>query len=260
MERLSVSVVYFSPTRTSAAIARAIAAGMGNVAVKEYDITCDAPESIRLDSDIAIMAVPVYGGRVAETAVERLKHVSTSVALAVPVVVYGNRDYEDALLELKDIIGEQGFVSLAAAAFIGEHSYSRPEMPIAEGRPDAEDLEKARNFGATIVAKFAGIKKGKELRPLQVKGYYPYRVKGTSAPIAPVVDAEKCLLCGVCVDLCPVDAITIAGDKISTDPVLCIKCCACVKYCPEDARSFDTPYTAMLHEKCKLRREPEYFV
>ena len=89
MERLSVSVVYFSPTRTSAAIARAIAAGMGNVAVKEYDITCDAPESIRLDSDIAIMAVPVYGGRVAETAVERLKHVSTSVALAVPVVVYG---------------------------------------------------------------------------------------------------------------------------------------------------------------------------
>ena len=56
------------------------------------------------------------------------------------MVVYGNRDYEDALLELSDRAKDWGLTPVAAGAFIGEHSYSRPSLPVAEGRPDEDDL------------------------------------------------------------------------------------------------------------------------
>ena len=36
---------------------------------------------------------------------------------------------------------------MAAGAFIGEHSFSRKGMPIAEGRPDESDLKQATEFG-----------------------------------------------------------------------------------------------------------------
>lgn len=62
-------------------------------------------------------------------------------------MVYGNRDYEDALLELRDTVASLGFTPLSAGAFIGEHSYSTAEMPVAAGRPDATDLQTARTFG-----------------------------------------------------------------------------------------------------------------
>ena len=69
---------------------------------------------------------------------------------AVLVVVYGNREFEDALIELRDLMVEQGFRPVAGAAFIGEHSFSNDATPIALGRPDAEDLVKARAFGEEV--------------------------------------------------------------------------------------------------------------
>lgn len=116
----------------------------------EWDLTYEVPEEANLEDELTVVAVPVYGGRVAETAVERLRNFRADQAPVVPVVVYGNRDYEDALLELSDLLKEKGFVPVAAAAFIGEHSFSRPDMPVAAGRPDEEDLRKAMAFGLQI--------------------------------------------------------------------------------------------------------------
>lgn len=59
---------------------------------------------------------------------------------AIIVVVYGNWDYVDALIELRDIAVKMGFKPIAAAAFIGEHSFSTEDSPIAYGRPDISDL------------------------------------------------------------------------------------------------------------------------
>ena len=70
------------------------------------------------------------------TAMERIRMFKGNATPVIPVVVYGNRDYEDALKELSDALSAQGFVPVSAGAFIGEHSYSRKDMPIAAGRPD----------------------------------------------------------------------------------------------------------------------------
>ena len=99
-----------------------------------------------------------------------------------------------------------------------------------------------------------------DLKPLEVKGNYPYKVKGPSTPQAPVTNEDLCTQCEYCIDVCPVSAISIVDDRMFSDPAICIKCCACVKECPEAARTFDTPYTAMLHKNFSARREPELFI
>lgn len=262
MEYKHIHIIYFSPTHTSAKIAYAIAEGLGGDVLLESDITYEAQaEEVEIHSDeLAIVAAPVYGGRVAETAMERLRAFQARQAPVIPVVVYGNRDYEDALKELSDTLAEAGFIPVSAGAFIGEHSYSRKDMPIAAGRPDGIDLEVATNFGRAIRKKLELVDELSDLKPLEVKGNFPYKVKGPSKPQAPVTDEDLCTQCEYCLDVCPVSAISIADDRMFSDPMVCIKCCACVKECPEGARTFDTPYTAMLHKNFSTRREPELFV
>ncbi|MCC8171670.1 MAG: 4Fe-4S binding protein [Parabacteroides sp.] len=264
MKYETVHIVYFSPTRTSAKIAGAIAKGTGIRAQVETDLTYEAPDSeIRIENALVIVAVPVYGGRVAETAMERLQTIEGNGSAVVPVVVYGNRDYEDALRELTDFTRNAGFIPVAAGTFIGEHSYSRPDlgMPLAAGRPDADDLAAAGSFGKAVAEKLAFVSSPEELPPLTVKGNFPYKVKGPSTPAAPVTKEELCTRCGHCMEICPTRAVAVnEAGEIASDKLLCIKCCACVKECPEEARLFDTPYTAMLFNNFKARRVPDTFI
>lgn len=59
--------------------------------------------------------------------------------------------------------------------FIGEHSYSRPNMPIAEGRPDVTDLQIAEQFGKDCLTK---LEKDETLSDFYLKGNIPYRFVG----------------------------------------------------------------------------------
>lgn len=251
-------IVFFSPTHTSAKTARAIGEGIGMGRRIEIDLTTDQSDNIiEIKDSVAVIAVPVYAGRVAPIALRRLKRLRGNNAPAILVAVYGNRDYEDALVELRDETMRLGFTPLAAGAFIGEHSYSRPGMPIAEGRPDTTDLLAATQFGKDCLAK---LEKSDALTPFPIKGNVPYRLVGPSTPAAPVC-TEACFACGECIEICPTHAITLDKEgKIETEVNLCIKCCACVKECPNNARIFDTPYTPMLHQKCAERRNPELFL
>lgn len=51
--------------------------------------------------------MPVYAGRVPALTVERLKGIKTSGVKCVIVAVYGNRAYEDALVEMQDVATER---------------------------------------------------------------------------------------------------------------------------------------------------------
>lgn len=147
-------LVFFSPTHTSAKIARAIGEGIGMGRRIETDLTLDESDSpIEINDSLTVIAAPVYGGRVAPVALQRIKRLKGNNSPTIVVVVYGNRDYEDALLELRDTVASLGFTPLSAGAFIGEHSYSTAEMPVAAGRPDATDLQIARTFGADSLKK-----------------------------------------------------------------------------------------------------------
>lgn len=273
-------LVFFSPTHTSAKIARAVGDGIGMGRRMETDLTLDeSADPIEITNALTVIAAPVYGGRVAPVALKRLKRLKGNNAPAILIAVYGNRDYEDALIELRDTAVELGFTPLSAGAFIGEHSYSTTNMPIAAGRPDASDLQIAFQFGqdslnkliektavtspelqAACKLKSLGGKLSILLSSFFIKGTSPYKIIQAGKPACPVC-TEACFVCGECVEVCPTHAISISkdGSQIETDINRCIKCCACVKECPNEARVFHTPFAAILHEKFNTRREPELF-
>lgn len=71
------------------------------------------------EDDLVVLGTPVYAGRVPNVLLPFLKTVRGDHTPAIPVVVYGNRNFDDALAELRDILENQGFLCGAAAAFVG---------------------------------------------------------------------------------------------------------------------------------------------
>ena len=267
-----VHLIYFSPTHTSKQVGEAIVRGTGITNVINTNLTQQATQDLVIaESALAIIVVPVYGGRVAPLAMDRLASVRGSNTPAVIVVVYGNRAYEKSLMELDYWAIQQGFKVIAGATFVGEHSYSTQQNPIAAGRPDADDLQFAETFGAKIRTKIEAAVDMDKLYAVDVnriqrprQAFFPLfrflrkvvklRKSGVPMPRIPAVDTELCDHCGYCVKHCPAGAIA-KGDECSTDVEKCIRCCACVKGCPQKARTFDTPFAALLADCFKKQKE-----
>lgn len=263
----TVRMVYFSPTGTTKRVLTGIADGMGVADLRHHDLTLDRDGSAAihtLPGELVIFGVPVYSGRVVRAALPRLKRIQGGKTLAVPVVLYGNRDFEDALLELSDLVRELGFTPLAAAAFIGEHSFSTPNRPIAVGRPDGADLATARDFGARIRALLEKLEEPGGIVRLQVPGNTPYAERDRShvEQAATRTVEDVCTLCGACEPACPVGAISI-GDAVETDTAACILCNACARACPMGARIMDDPainrVADWVFERCQERRQPQIY-
>lgn len=262
----TLNLIYYSPTGTTQKVVKEIGRNLGIKKTSEYNIsktqTTFEPEIS--NSSLTIIGLPVYGGRLPIYAIDILKKFHSNHSPAVIVVVYGNRAFEDSLLELNEMVSNCGFNVIAAAAFIGEHSYSSTDKPIAPGRPDKLDLLKCSNFSQMIQDKLNSLKQGNKISEIDIPGNYPYKQRSQLPEnIYPETDIAKCDNCGICVDVCPTNAISI-NPTISTNGALCTWCCACVKACPNEARIFDNPTVNALREKlfsnCSERKEPEFFM
>ncbi len=253
-------LIYFSPTGTTRMISASIAQGLGAQNVIHYDLTLPGAKfETVLTYGIAIIGIPVYAGRVPELCLQRLEAITSTGIPTVLVALYGNREFEDALVELRDVSVAKGFKVIAAGAFIGEHSYSTPAQPIAAGRPDADDLHRAVRFGKEIAAKI--MRNAFDLP--QIDGHVPYRERVSFGGIAPETDHSKCILCGNCAAVCPTGVITVS-DSVTTLASNCIICCACVKMCETQARPFNHPWLAekraMLYKNCSTPKSPKVFI
>ncbi len=266
MQISNTVTAYFSPTGTTQKIINAIAKGTDAGQVKSLDLTLPDGASQEIpdfNDDLVIIGAPVYAGRLPKEAVERLSKLKGNNTPAVLVVLYGNREFEDALIELKDIAVENGFIPVAGSAFIGEHSYTAPETPIAVGRPDADDLAKAEAFGKEIIKKLSSIEDIKNETPVEVPGNKPYKDGLPVSDDCAKTNMDLCTQCGTCIPLCPTGAIADDG-AYTTDSAACILCCACVKGCPEDARYTDSERVKKaakwLSENFAEPKQPEIFI
>ena len=255
----TIHLIWFSPTHNSQTVSLAIARGTGIAEIVETDLTYESPEHpIQVSADtLTLIAVPVYAGRIACTAMERMNSLQGSGGPIITVVTYGNRAYEDALLELTDWATGRNFIPIAGAAFIGEHSYSKPDRPVAAGRPDSNDLKEAEKFGKEVINRL-NTRANLSGTSLLVPGNHPYKERKPQTPQSPETNPDLCTQCGYCIEICPTQTISLK-EEIVSDSLKCIKCCACVKFCPNEARLFETPFTDYLYQNFSLRKEPEIF-
>ncbi len=256
----------FSPTQTTKTILQSIAEGLAAEEAEVADFTLPKDRAGPLPpfrDGLVLLGVPVYAGRVPLEAAEYLSTLTARQTPAVVVVVYGNRAYDDALLELSDIAAGAGFLPLAAGAFIGEHSFSTAETPLAPGRPDARDIAQAVAFGTGIKGKLEQLTSIADAAPVTVPGNFPYRKRVRLFKAAPATSIELCTQCGECAPVCPTGAID-KDDAIQTDREKCIFCCSCIRACPENARFTQDAevraITQRLLRTCLERREPETFL
>lgn len=271
----SVWAVYFSGTGTTKKITEQIADRVAkklSAARRDYDFSLPPAREKTLqftETDLAIIGVPVYAGRVPNLLLPFLNTICGAGGPAIPVVLFGNRNYDDALIELRDILEKAGFCTIAAAAFVGEHSFSDI---LAKGRPDEKDMETAKRFARHCAKKILELPFHAAPTPIPVEGIpYPYRGyyqpqdrQGNAIDIRKVkpVTSEACDGCGICAGVCTMGSISPQNPREVTG--VCTKCCACVKSCPISAKRFeDANYLYHQHELEEgyvRRAEPALFV
>ncbi|MBQ5882273.1 MAG: EFR1 family ferrodoxin [Bacteroidales bacterium] len=274
----NIIALYFSPTRTTKRVVCAIAAETARVlgvTFSEIDITTPAQREKAIsftENDLVIFGAPVYIGRMPNLISPFFKTINGNGALGIPVAVYGNRAYDDGLIELRDIMAEDRFRLIAAAAFVGEHTFS---YILGGGRPDTKDLEIAKKFATKIAEKVRSIDNfPEESGTIEVPGTpFPYSgfYKATDTDkksvdirkVLPKTDVTKCTQCGECARICSMEAISTSDCQDITGK--CIKCGACIKRCPQGAKYFDDPqylsHLKLLEDKFSGKRcEPELFI
>ena len=203
-------------------------------------------------NDLCVIAVPSFGGRVPDLAAQRLRGIAGS-AKAILVCVYGNRAYEDTLVELQDIVSGQGLRPVAAVAAIAEHSIMHQ---YGVSRPDADDTRKLVEISRYLAAKLR--KRSTELTLPGNRPYKDYKV----APMIPETGSD-CIGCGICANRCPTDAINMV-DLTATDTAKCICGMACTAVCPTGARKPDAYLVSKLLDRLgpmvSKRKENELFI
>ncbi|MDR0571187.1 MAG: EFR1 family ferrodoxin [Clostridiales Family XIII bacterium] len=258
MNLSKIVAAFFSPTGNTAQIVMTVAKGLSSeLALPILRINMTQPgvrKGVTLipENSVLVMGFPVYAGRLPNLLLEYVSKLKGENVTGVPVVTYGNRNYDDGLMELRNVMENCGIKTVGAGAFVGEHSFSRL---LAKGRPDMDDLRLAEELGRKAAAKInAG---WKHERPIEVEGqepirpYYQPRDRNGNAidirKVKPKTDAATCVKCKLCAANCPMGSID--PENVFETAGICIKCCACEKNCPTGAKYFDDPgYLYHLHE------------
>ncbi|MCI2106086.1 MAG: EFR1 family ferrodoxin [Intestinimonas sp.] len=274
MKISSVKAVFFSPTgnteKVVSCIAGQIAKQLG-VPMETFDYTLPKNRQGKKSygqMDLVVFGTPVYAGRIPN---KMLPYVQNNFegngALALPIAAFGNRSFDNALIELRNELEQNGFHTIAGAGVVTSHVFSDK---IAPNRPDEKDLTELRGFADAVAAKVRGLESIPA--PIDVRGddpigpyYTPLGMDGKPAKFLkakPKTDMDKCKGCKLCAQVCPMGSISEAAPQVVTG--ICIKCQACIKKCPTSAKYFDDAallsHVAMLEKNYIRRTESEFFV
>lgn len=212
---MNFTLLTFSPTGQSKACALAVAK-----ATKQEFIELDVTHFIQRQKPLAladttlIVAYPVYGGRVPRLFAEYLKeHVTCTNCKALAIASFGNRAFEDALVEMEDLLLAKGVPLIGAASIGCQHSYTDKVGP---RRPDIEDFQ--------LLDRLAVYLNG-ETKQVHPPGNRPYKrdMPLADPPYMPTLKSKGGKISSQLYAVCP------TGCLAKGDPTICIHCCACIQ-------------------------------
>lgn len=272
MELKKVWAVYYSATGTTARVVRTAAEALAeklDLPMEERSFTRPGERTETLAftaADLVVVGSPTYAGKLPNKILpdfrEKLRGDGTP---AVPVVLFGNRAFDNSLAELRAVLEADGFRPIAAGAFVGRHAFTDE---LAYGRPGWSDLAEIRSFAERVAEK---VQAGGTPESVQVPGdpaalyYVPKGLDGEPVKFLkakPKTDPSRCNQCGACVRACPMGAID--PRDASQVPGTCIKCQSCVRRCTRGAKYFDDPaflsHVAMLEKNFREPKENRVFL
>ena len=276
----------FSPTGGTEHIVSLLAEEMGKcLKLPVHKISFTLPDERKksctfTEEDLLILGTPVYAGRIPNKILPDVdRSFEGNGTLAVAVSVFGNRNYDDGLMELALLLENHGFCVAAAAAAAARHAFSDD---IGAGRPDKQDEKELRVFARRAAEKIrefsgkekivSGNKSSCGVSALQITGhnpvgpyYTPLRADGQPAKFLkakPVTDENLCNRCGTCAQICPMGSISREAPSVVNG--ICIKCQACIRACPTQAKHFEDEdflsHVEMLREHYTRRAANAFFL
>ncbi len=252
---MKIYALYFSPTGGTKRVLDILISAWD--CEKEYmDLSDKSNLSLNIafaSDDICVVAVPSFSGRVPQFIIPKLRKMQSRGIKAMLVTAYGNRAFDDTLLELKDTMEQSGFLCSCAVAAVTRHSV----LPkYGEGRPDLQDINELKMF-----SKKCKDAMDKSSSKVTIPGNNPYR-KYLSVPIKPK-GSSQCTNCGLCYRKCPVHAIPSDNYRACNKEV-CISCLQCVAVCPKRARQVNPIILKIAGIKmgkvCSGRKENKLFL
>lgn len=251
------NLIIFSPTGGTEKAAMMLASSL-SPNTKVFDLTDTKLKAVNLPAEkdaVAVIAMPSYGGRVPGLAAERMNNIHADGMPCVLLCVYGNRAYEDTLVEMQDLAEQCGFTVVAAVAAIAEHSIMHQ---YAANRPDKEDAQNLKQIGVKISQKLA---QGQINQSFTIPGNRPYKKAGGVSLVPKATSA--CVSCGLCAEMCPAGAISKTKLN-SADSKKCISCMRCVVKCPHSARKINgamvSAASLAIKKVCSIRKECELYL
>ena len=249
MEITKLTAFIFSPTGTTAAVAKPLAEALLSGA-RIVDLTCADAEEERFGPDeLVLFAAPVYGGRIPAPAAKRFARMKgegtprcSSRSMATGTMT--TRCSSSAISRRKTAFARRGR---------GPSSPSTRSSVRSRAAVPTRRIWRRSGRSPGWRGRSSQGRQGRgQFGPLAVKGNRPYR-EFSGVPLKPQAD-RKCVKCGACAENCPAGAIP-ADDPSKTDNSRCISCMRCVKVCPA-GRAGERPHAVGWRKAVREEKQP----